>query len=375
MAETREQMLERARILYLTESDPGGLNFLLKNKMGLSGGAIVALKTRWETEGGYKKRLAGAGYGRGAEVAPPPRKPGIFSRIFGRKDDISSKEAEKIAGELYALKMKSMAKNTPKALPPPVDAKQLFFEGKRAEAGKIMMQRGMSGKQIEDSFSAWSKEGRAGNSIIYPSSGKALPQGVQGSDEVESLIENLRLGNITGDFARHGIAELVRDKYISAEEGNAALTKVSGISDTGGNVIVPRHLPSEGKFRKYVSSGFQSTKQGGLRPTMQQIRAPLYGRVQDRGDINRMKGMDPNLRSAINEARLKLQKEAAKVGPKYKEIITDTEKELEGKKRRLEKVDEDINKIVEKFKEIKAKSKSPSADSSSNASQGREGGI
>ena len=108
MAENREELLNRARMLYLTGRDPSGLRFLLKNRLGFSDVEISQAYTGWNLEQqqvAYRKeaeaRLAGATPLTGAAIQPP-REPRKISNLFGlmRRRGVPQSDLQRIAQEV-----------------------------------------------------------------------------------------------------------------------------------------------------------------------------------------------------------------------------------------------------------------------------------
>lgn len=263
-------------------------------------------------------------------------------------------------------------------LPAPVDVKSLFLAGNRREAAKIMMQRGMGGKEIEEQFQIWAREGVgvAGPPIpgYPPPEPKALPAvATRGEDLAEKLIEDFRQGRVTGDAARRGVADLVRRGWLSVGDANAALERISRMRDSEGRVIVPRYPPAEGRVRRFVEAGLESTTQGGLRPTVRQLRAPLYGKVPtDSSDPRkRMQKLDPEVRSAINRGRKELQKAGKEIfEKKIKPAQTATTKEMNELTKEITEEGKLLEAIVKRLNELSAKEKQTERSPSGKTEQG-----
>lgn len=263
-----------------------------------------------------------------------------------------------------------------RGLPAPVDVKSLFLAGNRREAAKIMMRRGMSGKEIEDMFSDWSRGGGGeGPSILgYPApEPKALPAvATRGEDLAEKLIEDFRQGKITGDAARRGVADLVRRGWISVDEANATLERISRMRDSEGRVIVPRYPPAEGRAKRFVEAGFQSTAQGGLRPTARQLRAPLYGKV--RNTATQMQKLDPEVRSAINKARLELQKKSRAIKEEFDRETSRIKSESQPIEVELKRLRDALEKTNREINEELTKEESPAKQQGEGGAMGGLGG-
>jgi len=180
----------------------------------------------------------------------------------------------------------------------------------------------------------------------------ALPA-PRGRERAENILNRFREGRISDAEAESEILDLARNGLITETDAQYAIMlipKIRGIRDRPGGLV---------RTGKFLRPALESTAEGGLRPTMQQIRTPLYGKV--RNTATQMEKLDPEIRSAINKARLELQKKSVAIKVEFDRETTRIKSESQPIEAELKRLRDALEKTNREINEELTKEESPGA--------------
>jgi len=193
----------------------------------------------------------------------------------------------------------------------------------------------------------------------------ALPA-PRGRERAENILNRFREGRISDTETESEILDLARNGLITETDAQYAIMlipKIRGIRDRPSGLVrtgrflkqSPGYAQERYEDVKRIAAGAgeawesQSTNQGGMLPTLRQIRSPLYGKVQS--TFTPPGKLDPEVRSAINKARLRLQKDAKEEWRILNSSESIVEHQIESKEREIQEREKALTQNKQKMNE------------------------